>query len=195
MTVLAVTLLVAGCATQKKAVYKPAPLTAEEREELQMRILEGGFDAAFAATIAILQDEGWNLEQVNKESGIIQATTAKRDDTLGPADDWKRGKKNSKPSRRGRKTELLNKWTRWESLTAHIEPWGQGKVRERISVVKNGSLPAVTYSYNVGSFSNRKVVNVNAPAKEEQAIEDDAVIYGKLFTRIKRAMTARQHLR
>ncbi|MBN1269974.1 MAG: hypothetical protein JXB04_10315 [Kiritimatiellae bacterium] len=190
-----------SCVSQKKVVYKPPPLTAEEREEVQMRILDGSFDAAFAATIAVLQDEAWNLTEVNKEGGVIQAETKRRRDDLGPGDDWQRGAKKKKkawPSssrqKSGPSDEVLNKWTRWEKLTAHIESWGAGKVRERISIVKHGSLPAVTYSYKVGSFSDRKVVNVNEPAREDQALVEEPLIYGQMFGRIERAMATRKDL-
>lgn len=192
--------LIAGCVSQKKVVYKPAPLTAEEREEVQMRVLDGDFETAFAATIAILQDKAWNLTEINKDSGVIQAETKRRRDDIGPSEDWQRGTKKNKtwPSsprqKSGPSDEVLNKWTRWEKLTAHVEPWGAGKVRERISIVKQGSLPAVTYSYKVGSFSDRKVVNVNEPAREDQALDDDPLVYEKMFSRIKQAMAERQKL-
>ena len=33
-------------------------------------------------------------------------------------------------------------WTRWNVLTARIEPWHQNRVRVRLSIVKHGTLPS-----------------------------------------------------
>lgn len=187
--------LACGCATQKKVAYRPAPLTAAEREEIQIRVFEGDFDTAYSATIAVLQDKEWDLEEINKESGVIQAVTKKREDKLGPSEDWKRGKPRKHRKGGRKKDEVLNKWTRWEKLTCHIEPWGGGKVRQRITIAKYGMLPAVTYSYSVGSFGNRKVVNVNAPAKEERVIDEDPLVYGRLYNYIEKALAARRDLK
>jgi len=40
---------------------------------MQTKELEGDLDTGFAATISVLQDEGWQIEVVDKASGIIQA--------------------------------------------------------------------------------------------------------------------------
>jgi predicted small lipoprotein YifL len=193
----AVTLLAifsAGCATRGPVVYKPAPLTAEERQEIQTRVIEADFDTVYAATIAVLQDEGWDIQDVKKESGVIQALTKRRQSKLGPDDDWKAGtkeatkeeKKSSK--KKSEQQKLVNEWTRWEKLTAHIESWGE-KAKNRISITKFGALPAITYTYPVGSG---REMTVNSPAKEDQVVDEDPLTYSRLFARIEQAVADRK---
>ena len=54
---------------------------------MQTRELSGDFATAFSATLSVLQDEGWQIDVVDKESGIIQASSLKRQDSIGPAED------------------------------------------------------------------------------------------------------------
>lgn len=188
MVVLSAVLLGAGCASRGPLVYQPAPLTAQEREELQTRTLAASLDTAFAATIAVLQDEEWDLQDIRKDSGVIQAVTKKRSDAIGPSDDWRREVLTGDKSGRD---EVLNRWTRWDKLTAHMEPWGSGQVRLRLNITKFGTLPAITYSYPVGSFRSKKTVTVNALAKEEQVVVEEPMAYKTLFTRIEGAIVQR----
>lgn len=189
-------LLSVGCATRRPVVYKPAPLTAEERQEIQTRAMDADFDTVYAATIAVLQDEGWDIQDIQKDSGVIQALTKRRSSKLGPDDDWKAGAKDAskeekKPFSFQKKSEpqkLVNEWTRWEKLTAHIEPWG-AQVKNRISITKFGSLPAVTYTYPVGSG---REMTVNSPAKEDQVTDEDPLTYSRLFARIEQAVADRK---
>ena len=87
---------------------------------------------------------------------------------------------------------ISNQWTRWEKLTAHIEPWGGGRSRVRISIVNFGALPAVTYSYPVNSLFTRKNITVNAQATEEQVVVEDPVPYTREFSKIEKAVEDRQ---
>ena len=188
--------LVSGCASRGPVVYQPPPLTAAEREEIQTRTPDAGFDIAFSAVLSVLQDDAWDLQDIKKESGVIMAFTKKRPDTIGPAEDWRReleAKKKKRPKAGKDEDEsIINQWTRWEKLTAHIEPWGSGKARIRISIVNFGALPAVTYSYPVNSMFTRKTITVNAQATEEQVVVEDPVAYSKLFTKIEKAIADRQ---
>ena len=134
--------LLAGCATSHPSA--PAPLSAIQREYMQTKELEGDFDTAFAAVLSVLQDEGWQIETVDKDAGIIQASSLKRQELVGPSDDWRAPtdpvieevKKAAKQAARRRLP--VSTWTRWEQLTARVEPWGQNTVRARITIVKCG---------------------------------------------------------
>ena len=78
-------------------------------------------------------------------------------------------------------------------MTAHVEPWGSGKSRVRISIVNFGALPAVTYSYPVDSlFTRKKNITVNAQATEEQVVVEDPVAYAKEFTKVEKAIADRK---
>ena len=183
-----------GCASRGPIVYQPPPLTAAEREEIQTRTFDTNFDTAFSAVIAVLQDNAWDIQDVQKDSGLIMAYTKKRPDTIGPSEDWRRdhdAKKRAKSRKEGDES-IINQWTRWEKLTAHIEPWGGGRSRVRISIVNFGALPAVTYSYPVNSLFTRKNITVNAQATEEQVVVEDPVPYTREFSKIEKAVEDRQ---
>ncbi len=202
LNVLCASTLLSACASRGPVVYQPPPLTPAEREEIQTKTLNADPDLAYAAIIAVLQDEAWDLQDLAKESGVIQAYTKKRSDSIGPGEDWMREqqpqKGSSKPvagNRRKERESVLNEWTRWEKLTAHVEPWGSGRTRVRIQIVKFGVQPAVTYSYPVNSMFSRKEITINAPAKEEQVVVEDPLAYTKLFTRIDSAIRVRKEAR
>jgi hypothetical protein len=184
-----------GCASRGPVVYQPPPLTSAEREEIQTKILNADFNIAFSSVIAVLQDDAWDLREIGKETGVIQALTKKRPDTIGPAEDWRRDYESKKQKAKPNPDDdgsIINQWTRWEKLTAHIEPWGNGQSRIRISIVHFGALPAVAYSYPVRSLFTRKSITVNAQATEEQVMVEDPVAYRKLFTKIEKAITERK---
>jgi hypothetical protein len=175
-------------------VYQPAPLTPAEREEIQTKVLEAETALVFSSTLAVLQDAGWDIQTINKESGVIQAVTKKRTDALGPSEDWKKAgrTKTDAPKTSDEDKTVINEWTRWEKVTVHIEPWSAGKSRNRISIVKFGVQPAVTYTYPVNAlFSPRKEVTVTTPATEDQAVVEDPLVYQRLFTRIETAIKVR----
>jgi hypothetical protein len=178
-----------GCVSEP-IVYQPAPLTPAEREEIQTRTLNEGVDTVFAATIAVLQDEGWDLQDIRKDSGVIQSTTKRRDAYWGPSDDWRYA---SDPQalaqfKKSKKRQVINQWTRWEKLTAHIEPWGTGKTRIRISILNFGALPSVTYMEKVSG----KEIFVNSPTREDQVIEENPLSYSRIFARIETAIDDRK---
>lgn len=190
------TAFLSGCASRGPIVYQPPPLTAAEREEIQTRTFDADFDITFSAVIAILQDNAWDLQNIQKESGVIMAYTKKRSDTIGPAEDWRRdqnAKKKTKPKKNDDES-IINQWTRWEKLTAHVEPWGSGKSRVRVSIVNFGALPAVTYTYPVDSLFTRKNITVNAQATEAQVVVEDPVAYSKEFTKIEKAVADRKQI-
>jgi len=141
---LVVLLICAGCA--KSVTPPPPPLSAMQREYMQTKELSGDFETVFGSVLSVLQDEGWQIEAVDKSAGLIQASSLKRQALIGPSDDW-RGAND--PRIREIKQEAakaenqglpVRTWTRWEQLTARIEPWGDNTVRTRISIVKCGRL-------------------------------------------------------
>ncbi len=187
--------MITGCAGIRsiKSVYQP--LSSQQRSVMQTKELEGSLDTGFSATISILQDEGWQIEVVDKSSGIIQASSLKRQGIIGPAEDW-HSKMDSKyietlqknAAKRG--SGLLD-WTRWEQLTVHIETWGKSTIRERITITKFGSLPSNTYSY-----ANKKEIQKTATigAKEQSIVVENPATYQYLFQKIQRAIFIRQGL-
>ncbi|HBA85072.1 MAG TPA: hypothetical protein DCZ95_13350 [Verrucomicrobia bacterium] len=178
-----------GCASPP-IVYQPGPLTPAEREEIQARTLNASMDTAFAATIAVLQDEGWDLQEIRKDSGVIQAMTKRREAYWGPSDDWRYA---SDPQaiakfKKEKKRQVINQWMRWEKLTAHIEPWGAGKSRNRISILKFGALPSVTYMEKLSG----KEFFVNSPTREDHVMEEEPLAYSRIFARIETAIKDRK---
>jgi hypothetical protein len=91
----------AGCATTQ--------LTALQRRTLESRDLEGKYDDAFRATVQVLQDEGYIIENADFKSGVIQGETGVKQDFWGVM-------RNSE-------------------VTATLEQFGENTVKERISLV------------------------------------------------------------
>jgi len=116
-------------------------LSPRQRESMQTRILDVDYDIAYASVISILQDEGWRISEVDKASGLIQASSLKYQDEVGPREDALRNDKDfRKVLKQQRKKGQSPVWTRWRELTARVEPWGTGKTRVRITIVKLGSI-------------------------------------------------------
>lgn len=184
-----------GCVTGKPPLIPPPLLSIQQRAAMQTKELDGNFDTAFSATISVLQDEGWQIEVVEKSSGIIQASSLKRQDMIGPQEDWYAA--NDLNYRDNMKKEFKDKeyalpeWTRWEQLTSHIEKWGNNRIRQRITITKYGSLPPNTFSYSVKE-DQPKIVTTGG--KEQSILLDDPTIYQYLFQRIQRAIFIRQGL-
>ena len=201
IAVFAITVTLAACATDPASRTGQAALEPLQRGAMQTRDLQGDFETAYAATLSVLQDHGWQLDTIDKASGIIQASSLKRQDILGPQDDWRRqdpkafedwkreamGEENQEP---------LPEWTRWEQLTAHIEAWGQGTVRERVSIVECGARPSSTRTVKdrrmFGLRSEERTVA--EPALEQSIQVDDPAAYQRLFEEIQRALFIRQGL-
>ncbi|MHC4462848.1 MAG: hypothetical protein ACYS6W_03850 [Planctomycetota bacterium] len=96
------TIISAGCATTQ--------LSALQRRTLESRDLEGKYDDAFKATMQVLQDEGYIINNADYKSGVIQGETAFKQNFLGVM-------RNSE-------------------VTATLEQFGENTVKERISFVK-----------------------------------------------------------
>ncbi len=191
--------LVAGCGTtRERKIVKPPELSARQREAMQTRELNGDFATVFAATLSVMQDEGWQIETIDRESGIIQAASLKRQDIIGPHEDWyaerdpayreKVQEQAAKASKKKQGPGLLP-WTRWERLTAHIEPWGKKTVRVRITITSYGTVSSNTYSYK-NRDDDYEVGTIGG--KEQSVIVDNPVTYKFLFQQIKRAAFVRK---
>jgi hypothetical protein len=182
-----------GCFFGAGKLAPPPPLSSQQRAAMQTRELSGTFATAFSATLSVLQDEGWEIDVVDKESGIIQASSLKRQDTIGPAEDWyaeQNADYRDNLLKNARKSETaLPEWTRWERLTAHIEPWGKNTVRHRITITKCGSLTPSTYSFS-GKGGGQKISTTGG--KEQSLVIENPATYQYLFQQIQRAVFVRE---
>ena len=142
--ILLVVVVIVGGGCAKARPLGPVPLSAMQREYMQTKEIEGDFDTVFGSVLSVLQDEGWQIEAVDKSAGIIQASSLKRQELVGPSDDWRSPndpviKEIRKSAKQATHRDLpVSTWTRWEQLTARVEPWGQNTVRARITIVKCG---------------------------------------------------------
>lgn len=181
-----------GCFIKPGSMAPPPPLSSQQRAAMQTKELEGDFKTAFAATISVLQDEGWQIDVVDRESGIIQASSLKRQDIIGPGEDWYAEQDSAyreKLIKNAQRAEAgLSEWTRWERLTAHIEPWGKKTVRHRITITKFGSLPPNTFSF-ADKKGKQKIST--AGGKEQSIIIENPATYQYLFQQIQRAIFIR----
>lgn len=173
----------------------PAPkiIAPDERAALQTHSFKGNYDVVFSAMIAVLQDRGWRLETVDKSAGLIRATTAHKNESLGP-DDERVMNLQSREATIKRHTDVTQKWARWQELVIHTEPWGASQVRQRIILSLRGTLPAMSYHEEQGGtwYRRGRDVLIHAPP-EEQAVEvDDPEAYRDLFERIEKALRQRQ---
>jgi len=91
----------AGCATTQ--------LTALQRRALESRDLKGKYDDAFKATVQVLQDEGYIINNADFKSGVIQGETGIKQGFWGVM-------RNSE-------------------VTATLEQFGDNTVKERISFI------------------------------------------------------------
>jgi hypothetical protein len=160
---------------------------------MQTRTFASSLDTVFAANIAVLQDIGWNIDTADKASGLIKATTNKRQEALSPKEekitDYELRRKTVES-----RSEAMNKWTRWEELTLHVEPWGANAVHERVVTVRCGSLPPMSYKTRMREPATKKKqdVFVNAPAQEDRLELQLPEVYQDLFERIQKAVAERQ---
>jgi len=189
------TIMLCGCFVGTSIIAPPPPLSSQQRASMQTKELDGDFATAFAATISVLQDEGWQLIEVDRGSGIIQASSLKRQDIIGPAEDWYSERDSGyrdKLVKQSKKSESgLAEWTRWEQLTAHIEPWGKKTARERITITKFGSLASHTFSFS--DKKGRDKISTDG-GKEQSLIIENPATYQYLFQQIQRAIFIRQGL-
>ena len=68
--------LISGC-TSTSSQLVSQKLTPIQRRSLESKELEGKFDDAFKATIAVLQDKSYMIKTSDFESGLIYGETAK----------------------------------------------------------------------------------------------------------------------
>lgn len=185
---LAALLLLTGCQIKKRMMVtvSPTDMLPEERAAMQTRTYAAGDDVVFAATVAVLQDLGWNLETADRASGIIRASTSKRLEPLGPKEEritsfqWRRATIQKRASEK-------DQWTRWDQMVAHIEKWPGKQARARIVLSRHGTLPAMSYPARV----DRRDVIINAPAKEESVEVNLGEVYAAFFQQIENAVAAR----
>jgi hypothetical protein len=184
-----------ACFKTKQGSLSYQPLSSQQRAAMQTKELEGDFNTAFSATISVLQDEGWRIDVVDKNSGIIQASSLKSQDIIGPYQDWY-AERDSKFRQKlieeaeDKEIKLLD-WTRWQQLTSHIEPWGKNTIRQRITITKNGTLPSNTYSFD---YKKGKQKVTTTGGKEQSSVVENPVTYQFLFQLIQRAIFIRQGL-
>mgnify|MGYP007030114766 FL=1 len=187
--------LLCGCFVGSSKIAPPPSLSSQQRASMQTKELNGDFATAFAATISVLQDEGWQIVEVERESGIIQASSLKRHDIIGPAEDWyaeRDTKYRDKLAKQVAKSDSQPaQWTRWEQLTAHIEQWGKNTVRERITITKFGTRMPQTYSFS--DKKGRDKISTEGGTEQSLIIENPAT-YQYLFQQIQRAIFIRQGL-
>jgi len=193
--VLAAVFLLNGCFAGTVRLAPPPPLSSQQRAAMQTKELSGDFTTAFSATLSVLQDEGWQIDVVDKPSGIIQASSLKRQDSIGPAEDWyaeQDAAYRDNLAKKARKAEILPpEWTRWERLTAHIEQWGEKTVRLRLTIIKCGSLASSTYSL-AGDKGSQKTSTTGG--KEQSLVIENPATYQYIFQQIQRAVFVREGL-
>ncbi len=191
---IAAIFLFSGCAKRKDmTLSSPPALSSLQRAAMQTKEFDCDFDIAFSSTISVLQDEGWQITVVDRQSGVIQAGSLKRQDIIGPFEDWIADKDKDYRNKIVEKTEKGKKpqtWTRWEQLTSHIEPWGKNSVKQRITITKYGSLPSYTYT----AGKKKSGVIETEGGKDQSLIIDNPAVYQYLFQQIQRAIFIRQGL-
>jgi hypothetical protein len=94
-------LFLTGCATG---------LSDLQRRSIESKDLEGIFDNAFKATMAVLQDMGFVIKHTDSTAGVIQAETGMRQGFL----------------------QEFN-----YAVTATLEQFGENRVKERITITRN----------------------------------------------------------
>lgn len=193
--VFAAVFLLNGCFAGTSRLTPPPPLSSQQRAAMQTKELSGDFTTAFSATLSMLQDEGWQIDVVDKASGIIQASSLKRQDSIGPSEDWyaeQDAAYRDNLAKKARKAETaLPEWTRWERLTAHIEAWGKKTVRFRLTIIKCGSLSSSTYSFSDNTGSQK---TSTTGGKEQSLVIENPATYQYLFQQIQRAVFVREGL-
>ena len=186
-------LALAGCSSDHRPALPPE-LSPMQRTALQTKTIEGDAATAFTAALSVLQDHGWQLSAVDKQGGIIQASSLKTQTFYGPAEEYLASdrsyqRKMQKIMKRSQKQGLaFPQWTRWDQLTLQVEPWQKNNVQMRISVVKCGILPS-------GAMMKTKKLMVPIPGMEQSLVVDDPQVYKLLFQEIQKAIFVRQGLK
>lgn len=190
MCFLIVLFAVTGCSSRRGfnmgAGGAPEVVAPEDRALMQVRVFNQAPDVVFPATIAVMQDLGWRLDQVDQAAGIIRASNERRVEPLGPKEEtitsyeWRRQAIKQRASEK-------DQWTRWDEMMIHIEKWGAGQTRQRVVISRCGSLPAMSYRAKVEG----RDAMINAPAKEESVELALADVYDALFGKIRKFIDQR----
>ena len=179
------TIALTGCRNMRvvEPEAQPPELSPEQRREMQTRQWDAPMDVVFSAAVDEIQDLGWTLDSVDKASGVIRASTAKRLEALGPEEEKFYDASVLKRKTKGRPDVA---WTRWMEAAIHIEPWGNGKTRQRIVLNLRGLVPAMSYlkRQEARGFTRAHDVMVNAPAVEESVEVEFQETYRELFDRV-----------
>ncbi len=185
-------LTLVGCTSLNNPPSSAGGVTPAERAAMQTRVMAAPLDTVFAASVAVLQERGWNILKADRASGLIQAESNRRVETLSPKEESLTDLKKRQQIV-GKRDSAADQWSRWEDVTAHIEPWGS-RVRARIILSRRGALPPMTYTKRIGSsfFSKGRLVTVNAPASEESVEVLFPEVYEELLGRIEKAIALRQ---
>ncbi len=192
--------LLCGCLSGGGARANKAPLSAMQRSAMQTKEMPGDFDTAYKATISVLQDHGWQIDTIDRDSGIIQASSIRYQDVIGPNDDFRAHEKSIQKVRtqmakfKGGKNVSPALWNRWERLTVLIEAWGTKTVRERITIVKCGALPGGRHYYPNPKLFGHKAHEVQEGGQEQSIIVETPQAYQLLFQKIQKAIFVRQGL-
>jgi hypothetical protein len=96
-------LFVIGC-------NKKEELTSLQRKQLEARDLQGNYENAYKATLQVLQDYGYSIENTDHASGVIHGKTGVKSGSWGKMS--------------------------WFEATATIEQFGDDIVKERLSLLK-----------------------------------------------------------
>ncbi|MCX7010469.1 MAG: hypothetical protein NTY53_25040 [Kiritimatiellaeota bacterium] len=186
--------LVAGCQTPLIKPAAPKVLLPADRAVMQTMIYTGRMDTVFAATIAVLQDVGWKLDVVDRPAGLIRATTARKNESLGPEDERELNLQTRQETTRLHE-DVTKKWARWQELVIHTEPWNVGnQTRQRIVMTQRGTLPAMSYYEEQGGvwYRRGRSVLIHAPPAEQAVEVELPEAYRDLFERIEKALRQRQ---
>lgn len=103
---LPILFLLAGCVTPQ--------LSDLQRRSIEAKELEGTFDNAYKATLAVLQDKGFIIDHTDYNAGVIKATTGKNFQLF-----------------RGNVSR---------NVSVTIEQFGENRVKERITFLENVSV-------------------------------------------------------
>ena len=185
--VLLMATVLTGCRNMRVAELEaqlPA-LSPEQRREMQIQQWDVPMDVVFSATVAEIQDRGWTLDSVDKDAGIIRASTTKKLEAFGPEDEKYYDANIRKKTAKSR-SDVSKKWTRWMEAVIHIEPWGTGKSRQRIVLNLRGTLPSMSYleKQEARGFNRGRDVMINAPAVEESVEVEFPEAYREIFDRV-----------
>lgn len=182
-----------GCTRLRPVTESVTPdMSPEQRRSMQTHTHAAGTDVVFASTIAVLQDLGWTLDTADRAAGIIRASTPHRLEALGPQDE----RAHDLTVRRKtveQRADVSKKWSRWQELIIHTEPWGGGQTRQRMVMNLRGSLPAMSYKDRIeGGFMKRgREVMINAPPVEQTVEVEVTEAYTDMFDRISAAVSQR----